>query len=177
VNSRLGWAIAVLAMAAMVAAAIWFAPLKKSAPESELVPVILTSYPGEETMPSFSPDGTQVAFTWCKDIEGKNCNIYIKQIGVEPPSRLTATPRREYGPAWSPNGEFLAFIRETSPTTVALIVVPQRGGHERVVTNIDISGREPPGPWHLGWTSDSKCIVLSLPAGPTWALFLLSLEN
>jgi Tol biopolymer transport system component len=60
--------------------------------------------------------------------EGKNCNIYIKQIGMEPPYRLTVTPARERSPVWSPDGRFVAFLREASPDKAALILIPQRGG-------------------------------------------------
>ena len=79
-------------MLAAAGATAWLLRLKNSAPEEAAVPVPLTSYPGTEATPSFSPDGTQVAFAWCKDAQGKRCNIYIKQIGVEPPFRVTGDP-------------------------------------------------------------------------------------
>src|SRR5688500_6504784 len=75
----------------------------RARPEPQLVPVPLTSYPGTEDDPSFSPDGTQVAFTWCKDTAGKECNVYIKDIGVEPPFKLTGQPAPEYSSVWSPD--------------------------------------------------------------------------
>jgi len=42
--------------------------------------VPLTSYPGREADPSFSPDGSQVAFTWNGDTQS-NQDVYVKAIG------------------------------------------------------------------------------------------------
>ena len=53
-----------LAVLAIAGGAAWlFRPWAK-APASSLAAVPLTSYPGEEWHPSFSPDGNQVAFAW-----------------------------------------------------------------------------------------------------------------
>ena len=39
--------------------------------------VQLTSYPGSELQPCFSPDGSQVAFSWDGE-KGNNFDIYVK---------------------------------------------------------------------------------------------------
>jgi Tol biopolymer transport system component len=57
--------------------------------------------------------------------------LYIKQIDVEPPARLTAVRGSEFSPAWSPDGQLIAFVRAEQP---AIVVVPQRGGRERILT-------------------------------------------
>jgi len=53
-----------------------------------------TSYPGPETTPSFSPDGSQIAFSW-NGGRGENSDIYVKVIGENRALRLTSDPRRE----------------------------------------------------------------------------------
>jgi eukaryotic-like serine/threonine-protein kinase len=165
------------AVALLAAAALWFMRPKTSVPEPELVAVPLTSYPGSEDSPSFSPDGTQVAFAWCKDTELKNCNIYIKQIGVEPPFRLTGNPAAESSPAWSPDGRYIAFLRQLALTKSALIIIPQRGGRERVLAEFDASGvsESVDGPY-LAWTPDSKWLAVSEPE-KVWTLFLHSVDS
>jgi Tol biopolymer transport system component len=73
-----------------------------------VVPV--TSYPGRETGPSFSPDANQIAFSWDGD-KGDNLDIYVKLLGENGALRLTSDPQPEYSPAWSPDGRHIAFCR------------------------------------------------------------------
>ena len=59
-------AVVAFAVIALVAAGwYWLGRRRSAEPEAVLTPVPLTSYPGYELTPSFSPDGTQVAFQWC----------------------------------------------------------------------------------------------------------------
>ena len=67
----------------------------------------LTSYRGSQICPSFAPDGDRVAFAWDSEGQG-NFNIYVKQVGVAPPLRLTSGPEPDISPAWSPDGRSLA---------------------------------------------------------------------
>jgi eukaryotic-like serine/threonine-protein kinase len=48
----------------------------------------LTTYPGSELYPCFSPDGNQVAFTWDGE-KGDNLDIYVKLVGEMNWLRLT----------------------------------------------------------------------------------------
>ena len=100
-----------------VSARFWLARSRPAPDEATLTTVPLTTYPGVEAYPSFSPDVTQVAYQGCPGgwAAGQNCDIYVKQIGIEPPSRLTDTPEQEYCPAWSPDGRFIAFLRQLWP--------------------------------------------------------------
>ena len=67
--------------------------LSRTSPQRQpLVPVPLTTYPGQEVEPSFSPDGRQVAFSW-NGSNQDNFDIYIKQIGKDNPFRLTTLCR------------------------------------------------------------------------------------
>ncbi len=105
----------------------------------------------------------------------------MKQIGLEPPFPLTETPEQEYCPAWSPDGMFIAFLRKLSDKEVALILMPQRGGRERVLVKLNVSipswlGLYGPS---LAWTPDSKWIVApELEAGnKLWSLHLVSVAT
>jgi eukaryotic-like serine/threonine-protein kinase len=105
-----------------------------------LIPVPLTAYPGWESAPSFSPDGSQVAFQWSKTSRFEDDDIYIKQIGVEGnPFQLTNHPGSDQTPAWSPDGGTIAFARILPPDwkRIAYIVKPQRGGTERTIAEFD----------------------------------------
>jgi Tol biopolymer transport system component len=81
-----------------------------------------TSYPGVETMPSLSPDGKQIAYVRAQhdpvgvDIGQRQpgqANIYTKLVGPGTELRLTNHPGADYYPAWSPDGQYIAFYRMT----------------------------------------------------------------
>jgi Tol biopolymer transport system component/predicted Ser/Thr protein kinase len=174
-------ALVVAAIVVLIAGGwYWLRPQRSPEPEAPLTAVPLTSYPGIEDNPSFSPDGNYVAFEWCPDGPGMNCDIYIKQIGVEPPFRLTTDPAEDFSPAWSPDGRFIAFLRQHAPTGATVMLIPQRGGQERMLGESDATPRseELPGPY-LAWTPDSRWLVFrSAESGtPGNGLFLLSLET
>ena len=138
--SLLRWVtLAVAGVSLAVAAWFWFGRSATVQPEAALTAVPLTTYPGRERSPSFSPDGNQVAFEWAKTGHDDNSDIYIKQIGVEDPFQLTDDPARDVNPAWSPDGRSIAFGRYLSPARIAYIVKPQRGGTERTIAEFDVS--------------------------------------
>ena len=155
---RLTWALSGIAILVLATVGVWLIRSRNEAPEVPLVAVPLTSYPGDEDGPSFSPDGTQVAFAWDGEKQD-NGDIYVKQIGIEPPYRLTNDPAMDYSPAWSPDGRLIAFLRDLSPGKTAIMLIPQRGGSERIVT--ELNGTLQPLPFgpYLSWTPDSKWLV------------------
>ena len=61
-------------------------------------PVPLTSYPGAERNPTFSPDGRQVAFSW-NGPQRDNFDIYVKLADGGDPLRLTNDPAQDELPA------------------------------------------------------------------------------
>ena len=133
---RFTWALSLAAALVVATVGVWLVRSKKEVPEVPLVAVPLTSYPGDEAWPSFSPDGTQVAFDWDGEKQDKR-DIYVKQVGVEPPYRLTNDPAMNYGPAWSPDGRLIAFLRDISPSKTAIMLIPQRGGSERILAEVN----------------------------------------
>jgi eukaryotic-like serine/threonine-protein kinase len=175
-------AIAVIVVGLAAARWLWLGRSHPK-PEAPVNAVPLTSYPGWENQPSFSPDGTQVAFARATGESGGISHIYVKQIGVEPPPRLTDSPAEETSPAWSPDGRFIAFRRRLSPTSFGIVVVPQRGGRERLLAEVDTSSITWANVWgpYLDWTPDSKWLSCPCPVprtgGNGWGLFLFSVES
>jgi hypothetical protein len=83
------WGAIALALCIGISLTVWL--LSRSGQRSEpLAPVPLTSYPGHEDSPSFSPDGNQVAFVW-NGPEQNNSDIWVKLIGTEVMVQCTTT--------------------------------------------------------------------------------------
>jgi serine/threonine protein kinase/Tol biopolymer transport system component len=135
-----------------VTALFWSAtrPGAPGASETLLQVVPLTSYPGREAEPSFSPDGSQLAFSW--DGEGQdNRDIYVKVIGSEQPLRLTSDPALDGSPAWSPDGSQIAFLRERPGGRSEVRLISPTGGAERRLADVAA-----PAEYGLGWTPDGR---------------------
>lgn len=99
--------------------------------------VPLTTYEGVEGEPSFSPDGNQVAFVWNGEARD-NEDIYIKQIGVEPPRRLTTHPGPDFSPAWSPDGQVIGALR-VGYKKAFVSLIPVNGGPGRQIAELPTS--------------------------------------
>ena len=74
------WPAVVMALAIGAAVSLYVFRLRPfSRPPMRTTP--LTSLPGQERYPSFSPDGNQIAFAWDGG-NGDNQDIYIKVVGA-----------------------------------------------------------------------------------------------
>jgi Tol biopolymer transport system component/predicted Ser/Thr protein kinase len=134
----------------------------------------LTTYPGREQQPSFSPDGNSVAFIWNGEMED-NWDVYVKLIGAGSPQRLTTDPAIDLSPAWSPDGRSIAFGRVRDDLRVAILVVPSRGGPEREVLVTRTSGVLGRGQI-LAWSADSRFLVVSTSPEKGEPVLLIALE-
>ncbi len=88
----------------------------------------LTSHPGLETYPKFSPDGTKIAFTG--QYHGTNDVYVIPTTGGEP-TRLTFEPTSEIVREWTPDGRKIAYVSSYGNFTdrmPRLWMVPAQGG-------------------------------------------------
>jgi eukaryotic-like serine/threonine-protein kinase len=99
--------IFVLTVIAATAAWLWHkrAP---TVPQPTLLP--LTALSGTETNPTFSPDGSQLAFQW-NGARGDNWDVYITMVGSSVTRRLTVDPGENGWPSWSPDGRRIAYVR------------------------------------------------------------------
>lgn len=157
------WAAIGLAALAIAGVIVWSNYGARPALPLTIVP--LTTYPGWELYPSFSPDGNQVAFSWDGG-DLNNIDIYIKQVDGVTPVRLTTDPAVDNYPAWSPDGRSIAFMRAL-PGRQAVITIPSIGGPERKL--FEITGNT------VAWSPDAKWLVFG--DGKPASLYLYSVVS
>jgi Tol biopolymer transport system component/DNA-binding winged helix-turn-helix (wHTH) protein len=171
---RPSWKIApaIAGLCAIAAVALWFSRsrLDTGTAGELLTAVPFTSHPGYQVLPAFSPDGSRVAFSWQKPGTGRP-EVYVKLIGPGEPVQVSA--KGGFGPAWSPDGRFLAYLRpidlvadwQWSIARAAIVIAPALAGHEREVTRIsgvlgDVSrfGWAIPAPL-IAWSPDGNWLL------------------
>ncbi|MCW5978845.1 MAG: PD40 domain-containing protein [Bryobacteraceae bacterium] len=119
-----------------------------------------TAYPGIEWGAAFSPRGDRVAFSW-NGMKQDNYDIYVKPAGAAGPERLTRHPAMDGSPAWSPDGQSIAFLRERSDGSSELLFTPSTGGPEEQIAIVDAS------PWMgLSWSADGRYFAVPDRSGP-----------
>ena len=130
----------------------------------------LTSLQGLENRPRFSPDGNLVAFSNSGRGLGVE-HIYVKQVQQGDPIQLTFGAYRDQYPAWSPDGQQIAFLRHRPGyKKLQVIVIPTLGGPERPITEV----------WGgLDWSPNGRHLVVSDSSSPgdPASLWLLSVDG
>src|SRR5215210_6647117 len=131
----------------------------------------LTSAPGDDVDPVWSPDGTRIAFA--SDRDGQ-LSIYVMAGNGSNVTRVTTTPVA-FSPTWSPDGTKLAFegIRPFESANDADIwSVNENGSGLTNVTQSDESWEEYPA-----WSPDGTRIVFDASDGFHTAIFVMDVEG
>ena len=157
---RLLWAGGLLCVVAVAALTVWSLRTSARSPATDLTAVPLTTYPGSENSPTFSPDGTQVAFSW-NGGSGDNLDIYLKLVGPGPPPlRLTSDAANDSHPAWSPDGRVIAFKRALPGGRHLVQLIAPTGGPERTVGVGQVSPNVSQFPSSIAWTPDGRSLLM-----------------
>ena len=145
--------------------------------ESRSAAVALTAEPltmdaGIAREPSFSPDATQVAYSW-NGAAPTGSHIYIKPLDNGAPRQLTTGANEDFAPAWSPDGNTIAFLRRHKDNDQILVIAPDGGA---VRKTLEIAHRDGNS---LAWTKDSRKLIFpdSPPSGGPAALYELTLAT
>ena len=175
--------LGVVAVTVVVAATVAFVWLSREPDDSQPLTVVpFTSYPGLETAPSFSPDGSRIAFSWDNGTSNRpgrpGYDLYVKAIGSETVLRLTNHPSDWISSTWSPDGTQIAFHRLAIDDN-GIYVVPALGGPARklVATHAPYDLVAP-----LSWSPDGKWIAFAdtengMPGDRTFLLNVETLES
>ncbi len=150
-GSRL-WLIAVAGV--LLGSVAWLVIARRAATSTspQLRLITVTTFPGAEGMPSFSPDGNFVAFNWTGPVFSDTSDVWVKAVDGDALWRLTDTPQfHEALPSWSPDGRLIAFQRSEGAISRGVYLVSPHGGPEQKVAD---KGGDP------SWTPDSRALVM-----------------
>ncbi len=124
----------------------------------------LTSFDGVELFPSWSPDGSLVAFS--HDAFG-NLDVFVMPSSGGDAIRLTEDETDEIIPRWSPDGRYIAFASDPGSGTNIYLVPPLGGTPKALVETtipylerfweaFSVMGAAP-------WSPDGKELLFSRP--------------
>lgn len=148
------WGIGGLLIAVLVLASgyLWIQTGSKG--EARITP--LTTLPGIELGPVFSPDGSRVAFVRL-DGAADRADIYVQTVEDGVATRLTNLRGAALYPAWSPDGERIAFVWNR-PDACSIFITSSLGGAVRKLIDLNHTVR------HLDWVSQGDWLVFSYAA-------------
>jgi Tol biopolymer transport system component/DNA-binding winged helix-turn-helix (wHTH) protein len=167
--------LAALVTLGLLAVGAWMAWRPGFSRSSELITTPIASLGGLAENPHLSPDGTKIVYQWDgrrNEADAANWDIYLLPVEGGEPQRLTTDPATEFAPAWSPDGERIAFLRAVAPGRAIIRAIPASGGSERTLSPDGVFANPNP----LDWSPDGNSIVFQTPdASGRPGLALLSL--
>ena len=156
-NSGKIWIATMVCLAVFCAIAIWALHRPGSDAQLAKIEVVpMVGLRGFQATPSFSPEGTLVAF---RQSDGaNNTGIYASVVGGEKSIQLTKGSG-DCCPTWSPDGREIAFSRY-GDNVLSIFTIPALGGTERRLYR---------GPVSMGgglsWSRDGKFLAFSESSG------------
>ena len=133
-------------------------------PPVEQKRVPLSSEAGTKAYPAFSPDGQRVAYSARGISKVDPFHIYVRMAGADTPRQLTSGEAKDVSPAWSPDGNSIAFLRNIG-SSAQYIVVPAGGGEEKKVAEFPAGGDQAQPLPAVSWMRDGQSLVVVATGG------------
>lgn len=130
----------------------------------------ITSDPSSDRHPTWSPDGTQLAFTR-SNVQTAG-DIWISSVLDLTATAITADLNEDTEPAWSPDGTQIAFMRRPVSNSEIYVMLAEGSDSPGVnITNNFFGDREP------AWSPDgSKVAFASLRSG-YWDIWVMNADG
>jgi hypothetical protein len=119
--------------------------------------------------PTWSPDGTKIAFV--SDRDG-NQDIWVMDSHGSNLSNLTREEAKDYSPAWSPNGDWIAFasVRD-SPYWELYLMRPDGSDVQRLTWWEDASD------WSPTWSPDGMRLAFASKRDGNWEIYAMDRDG
>ncbi|MEP7287918.1 MAG: RHS repeat-associated core domain-containing protein [Chloroflexota bacterium] len=127
----------------------------------------LTSDPAVDGQPTWSPDGTQIAFFSARD---GNWEIYVMNADGSHVQRITHNNVVDEQPAWSPDGKQIVFASGPSDH-LDLYTMNVDGSQLQRLTNNGSSNQQP------AWSPDGKEIAYTSGHGADTDLYVMAVDG
>ena len=92
----------------------------------------VTAEDAHDAKPSWSPDGTQIAFQ--RRVSESNVEVFRVTVAGGPAQRLTTADGNDGSPVWSPDGAYIAFLASRNDMPGVFQTAVTTGDTERVKT-------------------------------------------
>ncbi len=167
--------LAVFGLAGFVLVKVYSLKSNESGADLNVLP--LTTYPGRESQPAFSPDGNQIAFVW-RGEKDNNANLFVRLVDGGNWVQVTNHAGDEMNPSWSPDGRTIAFYRSASAGD-GIYLVSSLGGAERKLSDMWSNRLGVGSHTWLHWSPLGKWLVVSdkPSAQEPFSLYLLAPET
>jgi hypothetical protein len=139
------------------------AALKGEAP----APLRLTNDPADDFDPTWSPDGTRIAFRSQRD---GNDEIYIMNSDGTCQTDLTNDPAGDWSPSWSPDGKRIAFAHFFDGNSYTDIAVIQVDG--TALQRLTEAGGEYPA-----WSPDGSRIAFASARDGNYEIYVMNADG
>ncbi len=142
---------------AVAAAAVWMWQWREGPDDPSRYQVVpVTSLPGAETQPSFSPDGRKIVYVWNGE-NGENPDLYVQSLDDGSVRRITTDAAEDLSPVWSPDGLRIAWLRTGTRETAVFVTKVTGGVHGKIadVYPIRLEAVER----HLDWSPDGQYLA------------------
>ena len=128
----------------------------------------LTDDPGWDNWPSWSPDGTQLAFTCRERISGLGGGICA--INADGSNRRQLSNSNDWEPSWSPDGRHVVFAsqRDGNPE---IYMMKADGSNETRLTH------DPEDDWQARWSPDSTRLAFVSARDGEWEIYLMDVSD
>lgn len=123
----------------------------------------LTSHPSRDIAPSWSPDGSAIAYQTSR---GGLSDIYVLNLTKMTERDMTGGISQNAQPSWSPDGKYILFQSDRDGS-MDIFVVPVEGGQAMNLTNNKALDVDPQ------WSPNGELIAFRSNRSGEWDLFIM----